>query len=116
MVFEIVQTKHTNGQTYHGVTFYPNPDLDKQHSVVISSGDTYAAAFRLYNDLSTALVNAGLAVQTKNKAANDSVDLNQKSQLLAAQRDVIKWRRMAWSFGAISLLTWFNHYILHSPF
>ena len=114
MIFKIVETKHTNGLTYHGVSLYQNGDSDKQDAV-ISSGDTYAAAFRLYNDLNTALASSGLAVQTKNKAANDS-GLEEKSKLLSAQRDVIKWRRMALGFGAIVLINWFSHDILHSPF
>lgn len=112
MIFKIVKTVHDDGRVNHGVSLFYDGDSEKQDAVIVS-GVSYVAASKLYNDLNEALAKSGMVKQGFNKAANDSAAFEQNSQLLVAQKEAIKLRRMAWLFGMLSLTTWFNHYILH---
>lgn len=71
MIFKMTETEQQNGGFNHGVALFYDGESDKLDAVILS-GVTREVAWKLYQELNAALGNAGLVVQTKNKAANDA--------------------------------------------
>lgn len=103
----------------YGVSLFYDGESDIQDAVILS-GVSYAEARKLYQDLNQALCNAGLTVQHKNKAANDSVlpdaSVSQKIvelKNIGLQQEVKKWKRYFY-FVAV-LLTISQWIYLYAP-
>lgn len=113
MIFKMVETEQPNGGFNHGVSLFLDGESDKQDAVIVS-GVAHDAAWSLYMDLNAALNRAGLAVQTKNKAANDSVTPEAIANIkvlelrnVALQVEVKKWKKYYYiAAGFLVLSQW----------
>lgn len=118
MIFKMTETDGLNGGFNHGVSLFYDGETKKQDAVILS-GVSREVAWKLYQELNGALCNAGLAVQTKNKAANDA-DLSgvvgvRKSEGLeneALRLEVKKWKKFYYiAVGFLVLSQWLYFFL-----